>query len=404
MQEAQNPLSQYERITAVLQGRQPDRHPFVTRLETWYKSHQRSQTLPERFAGRSLNEIHRALSVGQLKFMVPYGLKLRGVEVSASLNGETYYREWEPVFENFPGMWDIISTEKPGETITHLKTDFGALQLRHEILPEGVYTGTDPYLKEHLIKSDNDYRLVEHILERLEYVNQYDKIYAQQAELGEIAFVVPLLHRIPFQQTLLEYLGEIDLFYALHDAPHKVRRLLELLDQQMLEILNRLKEFDWLYVEFPDNLHSMMTNPRLFNEYCLPAYLRYTDILHNQGKKVGSHLDGDLKPLLGIIRETGLDVCESFSPKPLTSCTFQDAWEAWQDGPLIWGGIPSPLLEEGTREEEFQSRFQDLLDTVGDHAIIFGVVDLFMRHNSIDRVQYIANQLEKFSLTTGLRV
>lgn len=398
MPDTDHTWSQYDRMAAVLQGRKPDRHPFVTRLEAWYKSHWRSNTLPGRFAGSSLNEVHRMLGVGQLKFMVPYALKLRGVEVSASFNGEPYYREWEPVFENFPGMWDIISTEKAGETVTHLKTEAGTLQLRHEILPEGVHTGTDPYLKEHLIKDDSDYRLVEYILEQLEYVPQYEKIYAQQSELGDIAFVVPLFHRIPFQQILLEYLGEMALFYTLHDAPHNVKRLLEILDQQMLEILHHLTEFDWLYVEFPDNLHSMMTNPRLFKEHCLPAYQRYSAILHGQGKKVGSHLDGDLKPLLAVIRETGLDVCESFSPKPLTSCTFVEAWEAWQGGPLIWGGIPSPILEDSTSEEDFRHHIKSLLDTVGNEAVIFGVVDLFMRHNSIDRVQYIADRIENMSL------
>ena len=398
MPDTKNTWSQYERVVAVLQGRKPDRHPFVTRLETWYKSHQRSKTLPERFEGQTLNQVHRTVGVGQLKFMVPYGLKLRGVEVSASFAGETYYREWEPVFENFPGMWDIISTERAGETVTTLKTSHGTLHLRHEILPEGIYTGTDPYLKEHLIKDEGDYRIVERILEHIEFVPLYDKVIAMQEILGDIAFVVPLLHRIPFQQVLLEYLGEIDLFYALHDNPHLVTRLLELLDQQMVDILHRLADFNWHYVEFPDNLHSMMTNPKLFSDYCLTAYQRYTNILHQQGKKVGSHLDGDLQPLLGMIKESGLDVCESFSPKPLTNCTFEEAWKAWQDGPLIWGGIPSPILEQSLSEEDFRRYIHDMLETVGDNPIIFGVVDLFMRHNSIDRVQYIAGQLESLPL------
>lgn len=397
MTEGTNNWSQHDRVAAVMQGRTPDCHPFVTRLETWYKSHQRSQTLPQRFEDQTLNEVHRTVGVGQLKFMVPYGFKLRGVEVSASYAGETYYREWEPVFENFPGMWDIISTERAGETVTTLKTLHGTLQLRHEILPEGIYTGTDPYLKEHLIKGESDYNIVEYILERIEFVPLYDKVIAMQETLGDIAFVVPLLHRIPFQQILLEYLGEINLFYALNDNPRLVTRLLDILDQQMVDILHRLKEFDWLYVEFPDNLHSMMTNPKLFSDYCLTAYQRYTNILHQQGKKVGSHLDGDLKPLLGMIKESGLDVCESFSPIPLTSCTFEEAWKAWQDRPLIWGAIPSPVLEQNLTEEDFRRYIHDLLQIVENNPIIFGVVDLFMRHNSIDRVQYIASQLESLA-------
>ncbi len=189
---------------------------------------------------------------------------------------------------------------------------------------------------------------------------------------------------------LLEYIGELNLFYALYDNPAQVQRLLELLDEQMLEILNQLAGFAWDYVEFPDNLHSLMTNPKLFAQYCLPAFQRYTEVLHGQGKIVGSHTDGEMKPLLGLLKESGLDVCESFSPQPLTDCTFEEAWTAWQGKPIIWGGVPSPILEETVGEQAYRDYVQQLLETAGSGPVIFGVVDLFMRHNSIDRVEYFA--------------
>jgi hypothetical protein len=162
----------------------------------------------------------------------------------------------------------------------------------------------------------------------------------------------------------------------------------------MLEILDKLEEFSCVYVEFPDNLHSLMTNPKLFRQYCLPALQRYTDILHGQGKVAGSHTDGEVKPLLGLLKESGLDVCESFSPQPLTDCTFEEAWDAWKGRPLIWGGLPSPLLEDTVSEQAYRDYAQRLLETTGGDPVIFGVVDLFMRHNSIDRVEYFAWKIE----------
>jgi hypothetical protein len=386
--------SQRQRLLATLNRQMPDRFAFITRLETWYKSHTRSNSLPPRFHGMTLQQVHQAVGVGQLKFMVPYALKLRQVEVLASFEGEPFFREYEPTIENFPGMWDLVSTEKAGETVTELRTPVGNLRLRHAMLPEGVYNGTDPYLKEHLIKDSSDLAVVEYILERAEYIPLYNKISAEQERLGEMAFVVPLLHRIPFQQVLLEYFGEIHLFYNLHDNPNQVQRLLKLLDLQMMEFLDQLKGFDWPYVEFPDNLHGMMTNPRLFSQYCLPGLQKYTDLLHRQGKKVGSHTDGNVKPLLKLLAESGLDVCESFSPYPLTECTFEEAWRAWSEGPLIWGGIPTPLLEKSTSESDFRQYIDKIFGIVGNQPIIFGVVDLFLRHNSIERVEYIARQIE----------
>ena len=59
-----------------------------------------------------------------------------------------------------------------------------------------------------------------------------------------------------------------------------------MLDGQLLDALADLAALDVPYVEFPDNLHGLMTNPKLFRDYCLPAYQKYTDILHRQGKHV----------------------------------------------------------------------------------------------------------------------
>ncbi len=392
-------MSIRQRVEAVLAGRRPDRLPFLDRLENWHRWHAWASTLPRDYEGLALGEIYAAVGMGQQTFVVPYGLRLRGVEVAAEFNGEACYREFEPVVESFPGMWDLVASDRPGVTVTRLTTPAGTLTLRHELLPEMVAMGVEPYLREHLIKDTADYQTVAYILERAEFVPQYEKLSAAEAQVGENGYVIPLVHRIPFQQALLEYLGEVNLFYALHDDTARVERLLRLLDQQMVEILRHLAELSATYLEFPDNLHGRMTNPRLFARYCLPSYQRYTEILHGQGRKVGSHTDGDVGPLLALLKESGLDVCESISPFPLTQCTFDEVWEAWRGGPMIWGGIPSPLLEEArTDEAGFREFVAHLLDTVGAGPIILGVGDLVMGNNSIERVEYIAEQVEAHEL------
>ena len=387
----------------VLRGEVPQRLPFVTRLETWYVAHQRTQTLPDKYRGLTLDEVHHAVGVGRLKFSVPYGFRLVGVEVHSTFNGEAFYNQAEPVIENFPGMWDLVPTDRAGITKTELITPVGTITLTHVLLESGVYNGTDPYLKEHLIKSEADLPAVEYILKRAEFVPAFKKIGAQSEEIGENGLLVPLVQRIPFQQVLLEYLGEINLIHALHNNLKLVKRLMDLLDRQMLGALERLAELDVPYVEFPDNLHGLMTSPKLFREYCLPAYHKYVDILHTQGKKVGSHTDGNVKPLLALLAESGLDVCESLSPAPLTSITFREVNRAWRGKPIIWGAIPTPILEERTSEQEFRAYLADLLEAI-DQPMILGLVDLFMRNNSIKRVETIVKQVEALNLHSRINI
>ncbi len=401
MQDANHNWTIRERVTAILQGNKPDRLPFIDRMEIWYKSKCNDDTMPDEFKGMSLNEIHKDVGIGRQKFAAPYAFKLRDVEVVYTFENEILYREFEPVSEYFPAQWapEQVPRDKAGTTIIEYRAPAGKLSLKYEVAESMIaMSGVEPYLTEHLIKEEADYKTVEYIIEHTEIVPQFNKIKADEDDLGDNGFVVPCLHRIPFQQALLEYLGEIPLFTALYDMPDHLDRLIHLLDLQLLDILGHLKDLESIYVEFGDNLDGMMTNPRLFEKYSLPYYQKYADILHAQGKKVGSHTDGNLKPLLKLLADSNLDVCESFSPSPLTECTFEEAWQAWEKGPMIWGGIPSPILEERTTDREFEKYIDGLLTTIGNQAIIIGVGDMVLGNNLIERVRYIAEQVEKHNL------
>jgi len=384
----------HERVRAILEGEKPDRLPFIDRLEIWYKHHTRTGTLPGEFNGMSLTDIHRAVGIGQEEFFSLYGIRLHGVEVISKFDGETFYRETDPFLDSFPRLSGLIPEDRAGVTLTEFITSIGKLNLQHQVLGEMISAGVVPHLKEHLIKEEANYRTVEYILEHAEYVPLFERAHEEEVRLGDIGFLVPALPRIPFQQMLIEYLGTIPLFHALYDSPRLVNRLLAVLDEQVIEIIQKVSEWPGLYVEFIDNIHAEMTNPKLFAEYCLPYYQCYTEMLHCQGKKVGSHTDGNIKPLLGLLADSGLDVCVSFSPVPLTECTFEEAWEAWKDGPIIWGGIPSPLLEKRTSENDFREHIVRLLQTIGDRPIILGIGDMVMGNNLIDRVRYIAERVE----------
>lgn len=391
----------YSRVIAILKGERPDRLPFIDRLTLWYTSHSRAGTIPKEFKGLSLTEIHRAVGMGQLQMMRSYSFRLRGVELIVELEGETFYHEVDPIVNaSFPRLYGILPSDKPGVTVAKVITPVGKLTMRSRLVPDMIESGTVPFMQEHPIKDISDYRVLEYIVERAEYVPQYERVYEGQAKMGDIGFVMPFLSRIPFQQILLDYVGEVSLFYLLHDNPQLVEKMVALLDQQLIEAIHKLAGLSWPYIEFPDNIDGVMTNPRLFKKYCLPYYQRYTEILHGQGKKVGTHGDGNEKPILSLLAESGLDVCESFTPAPVTECTFEEAWNAWRDGPIIWGGIPSLVLEAQTSESQFQDYVRRVLETVGDQPIILGVGDMVMGNNLIERVRYIADKVEQHVVST----
>ena len=168
---------------------------------------------------------------------------------------------------------------------------------------------------------------------------------------------------------------------------------MSILDERMKDQLNRLSDLPVAFIECIDNLDGIMTNPRLFRKYVLPAYQEYSQIAHTQSKKLGSHTDGDLRSLTSLLVESGLDVCEFFTPAPITSCTFEEAWAAWEHGPMIWGGIPSYYLEEGVPETEFHAFIDRILAFASQRPIILGIGDAVMAENDIDRLAWIAGRV-----------
>lgn len=401
MPEKTRRMTIHDRVSAVLAGERPDRIPFIDRMELWYQSKIQEDEIPDEYRGMSLNEVHEAVGMGRQKFTAPYAYKLHNVEVIYRFENQIIFQDSEPLYKYFPAAWapDEVSRDRPGKTEIEFITPVGKLALTYVYTDSLVQMGkAEPYLAEHLIKNDDDYRTAEYIIERAEFVPLFENVYADQVLVGENGFIVPWLHRIPFQQVLLEYLGEVPLFNALYDNQRRLDRLIDLLDQQLVETLHQLSALKNPYVEFPDNLECMMTNPKLFRKYSLPYYQKYAEILHAQDKKVGSHTDGNLRSLLTLLAESGVDVCESFSPAPLTECSFIEAWNVWKNGPIIWGGIPSPILEERTSEGQFQEYVHSLLEVVGQRPIILGVGDMVLGNNLIERVRYIADEVEKKAL------
>jgi hypothetical protein len=65
---------------------------------------------------------------------------------------------------------------------------------------------------------------------------------------------------------------------------------------------------------------------------------------------------------------------------------------------MIWGGIPSPLLEPQTSETDFHNYLDQVLQAAQQRPMILGIGDFVMPNNLIDRVETIAARVEEIKL------
>ena len=192
----------------------------------------------------------------------------------ARFNGEVYRHEKDPIVNTFPRLHTVVDYSKAGITEVELITPKGTLTVAFEQLQSLVDDGVVGYLKEHPIKDASDYPIFKYIIENSEWIYRFDEYYEYQEQVGGVGFVVPFTERSPFQQLLIDVVGELPLFYMLKDDPQLFHKLMALVDENVTRALQGLKDFKGHVIESGDNLESMMTNPRLFKQFSLPLITR----------------------------------------------------------------------------------------------------------------------------------
>ena len=366
-------MTNRERLLAIMEGRSPDRIPWIPRLLNWYTAHSNLGNLPERFRGLSLQEIERELGMG-----------------TAARGGQICATEQRGDVE--------VTTQPEGEAITRTtyRTPAGSISVRHRYSAELALAGIGGMEIEHRIKGPEDYPVVEYLMQHTHYVPTYDTYLEYEAEIGDEGYPLVSAGDCPFHTFLQKLVGYQNAYYHLVDYPDKVEHLLGVLEEVERERL-------WPVVaESPARLilhgvhfDSLMTPPPLFERHITPFYKDFSELLHQHGKTLAMHADNDSRLILKHLREAGFDMVETFTTAPQVSCTLEAAREAWGTDMIIWGGVPSVLLESAYSEAEFEAYMRDLFKTIAPGAaFILGVADNIMRDALLPRLERIAEMVE----------
>ncbi|MDP6779894.1 MAG: uroporphyrinogen decarboxylase family protein [Candidatus Latescibacteria bacterium] len=367
-------MTNRERLLAVLDGRSPDRVPWIPRLQIWHTANRNRGSLPARFEGMSLREIESVLGMGT---------PARGGKVFSSVQG---------------GDVEVSSAEEGMSRVTTYRTPAGTVSTRHRRSEELDQAGIGALEIEHMIKGPEDFDAVEYLVRHTEYSATYDDFAAYDAEIGEDGYPLVSAGDCPLHHFLQKLAGYQAGFYMLHDYPDRVERLLETMEE-----IDRERMWP-LVVDSPArlilhgvHLDSMITPPPLFTRYITPYYKDFSAKLHERGKTLGAHLDNDTRLILDHIREAGFDLADTFTTAPQVSCTLEEAREAWGTDVIIWGAVPSVILEDAFSDDAFEATMRGVFRTAapGD-AFVLGVADNVMPNARVDRLERITEMVEKW--------
>ncbi len=363
-------MTHKERILAAARKKPVDKLPFGARIEYWYNYHLEHDSLPEKYRGLSIIDILRDLGAGaNFRLGAAWKTEYHGVELIKH--------------EDFP------------RTITEYITPVGTVTLTTVFDPnEGHHRG---YELELPFKSEADYPVIEYLIENTTLVPDFSQYHKATQVVGEDGLVVTGVGIYsPMQQIILNIMGYEQFFYELHDHPDKVEHLYELekeLVKQKLQILaDSPVEICVLCGNWTDSIHTP-----IFRKYFTPWLKEATGFLHRKNKLTQVHVDGEMRRLIPLFLETGVDIAEAWCPAPMTSVTTTEARKTWGDRVTIWGGIPGILFEPQYTDEEFEQYVLNLFREVAPgYNFIVGLGDNLPVNGKIERVGKVAELIEKY--------
>lgn len=366
-------MTNRERVLRILDGKAPDRVPWIPRLLIWHQAQQLAGTLPERYRNMPLREIERDLGMG------------------------TPARDGRVFRSSVSGVQSRSTALDARNLLTELTTPAGVVTTRMQGSDDLRAKGIQDLQVEFMLRGPQDYAVAEYITENTTYAPTYEEYAAYEAEIGDDGYPLVSCGDCPFHHWMRALVGYGNAFYHLNDHANEVERLLAVMsDRDRSDVWHLIADSPARLILHGVHFSSQMTPPHLFERYIEPYYRDLSALLRSRGKVLALHADNDSRHILENIRRAGFGMAECFATHPMVETTLSEARAAWGDDVIVWGGVPSTILEDPYTDEQFESAMEGIFrDIAPGTACILGVSDNIMPDAKLRRIRRIGEMVQE---------
>ncbi len=209
---------------------------------------------------------------------------------------------------------------------------------------------------EYLIKEEKDYEVVKYMVRNRQYAPNYDGLLATEKTVGDDGVVFGNIKYDPIQEMLILFMGTERFSIDYYERREFFDSLYETITEKDRDIYRIAMDAPTPAVIYGGNVTSEIMGRERFDRYCLPRYNELGEMLHEKGKLLGVHLDGNLQPLKQSVADSALDFIEAFNPAPDGDTSVKEAREAWPNKVLSINFTSSVHLAEpgGIREHTLE--------------------------------------------------
>jgi len=347
--------------------RQPvDRLAWAANMDHWFNVSRANETIPDKYEGWKLHDIQRDLGSGIWQRVSAVQEASCSVKIFTVRSDEGEERFFET----------SVGTVSEKYTVAH---DLAATRFRTEWM----------------IKRPEDFRVVQYMVESMEYVANTEGFEEMEREVGEDGIVLAVCPSEPIM-SVVHCFGLVQFSYALQDCPSEVDALFQAHGRKAVEAARAAAQTPSLVVNTGGNIEAQNISPSLYKRYALPVFQELGEVLHAAGKLQQYHFDGFIKPLIPLISQSQIDLIEGFTPLPVGDTTLEELFSALDPSVVVQGGIPSTLLCHGTDDDEFEAFVLNVIRIgLETRRLVLGLGDNTPPDANLDRLRTVSRLVEE---------
>ncbi len=154
-------------------------------------------------------------------------------------------------------------------------------------------------------------------------------------------------------------------------------RLTDYFSKMALEVLRRGDLWDaglWIFDDMAAT-HTPMFSPKCFEKYLLPRYAKLIRTVKEAGcSHVYLHSDGDIRPLLDMMLEAGI---EGFNPlEPRSGLDLVEMRKKYGKRMVFFGGVCNTQILPRGDKEEIRRHIEPLVEVAKEGGVVLGLSSL----------------------------
>lgn len=231
--------------------------------------------------------------------------------------------------------------------------------------------GFTSWTHERVFKSPEDYKAILFLIKDSVVEQNYGAVAGLQEKLGEDYVVRDNMPLEPLQALISEYMG-VDMFcIEWMDNRDEVLKLYEALLEVARKVYPIVAEGPLEFANYGGNVIPNVIGVDNFIKYYASCYNEAAEIMHKNGKLIGTHLDADNTLIMDAVAKTDLDYIEAYDAG--MSPPVREARRKWP-GKALWLNWPSAWHLEPV-EEVYKKSLGLLEEAAPRDGFIMGITE-----------------------------